>query len=115
MKNTVLAMVAALGAIGATGAPAQSAGVFPARQIRVIVPLVPGGNLDLSTRAVVQQMGDSLGQRILMMFDQVSTSTPHVKAGKLRALGVSTRARSPFLPEHEKMGKLMRAAGIKPE
>jgi tripartite-type tricarboxylate transporter receptor subunit TctC len=27
---------------------------------------VPGGNLDLSTRAIVQQMGDSLGQRILV-------------------------------------------------
>ena len=208
---------------------------YPAKQIRVIVPLVPGGNLDLSTRAVLQQMGDNLGQRflvenrpgtsslvgtqyvakaapdgytllamantfatvplfvanpgydplkdftgisvhtlvaqllvvnpslpartvkelvalarakpgdvtfasagaggigytaavqfnsmagvkmlhvpykgnaqaildvmggqVMMMFDQVSTSTPHVKAGKLRALGVSTRARSPFLPE----------------
>ena len=27
------------------------------------------------------------------------TSTPHIKAGKLRALGVSTRTRSPMLPD----------------
>jgi len=219
-------------ALMASGAAAQP---FPAKQIRVVVPLAPGGNLDISTRAILQPMGDSLGQRILvenrpgtsslvgtqyvaksapdgytllgmantfatvplfvanpgydplkdftgismhtivaqllvvnpslpartvkqlvalakarpgdltfassgaggigytaavqfnsmagvkmlhvpykgnsqaildimggqvmMMFDQVSTSTPHIKAGKLRALGVSTRARSPLLPE----------------
>jgi tripartite-type tricarboxylate transporter receptor subunit TctC len=217
-----------------TGAQSQTGG-FPAKQIRVVVPLVAGGNLDLSTRAVIQQMGDNLGQRILvenrpgtsslvgtqyvarsapdgytllamantfatvplfvanpgydpvkdfagismhtlvaqllvvnpslpvrsvkqlvalarakpndltfassgaggigytaavqfntmagvkmlhipykgnaqaildvmggqvmMMFDQVSTSTPHIRAGKLRALGVSTRHRSPMLPD----------------
>jgi len=46
-----------------TGAHAQS---FPAKQIRVVVPLAPGGNLDLSTRAVLQPMGESLGQRILV-------------------------------------------------
>jgi tripartite-type tricarboxylate transporter receptor subunit TctC len=46
-----------------------------------------------------QAILDVMGGQVMMMFDQVSTSTPHVKAGKLRALGVSTRARSPFLPE----------------
>ena len=33
-----------------------------------------------------------------MMFDQISTSMPHLSAGKLRALGVTTLARSPLLP-----------------
>ena len=232
MKRPILTLAIAAGALCATGVFAQS---FPAKQIRVIVPLVPGGNLDISTRAVVQQMGEGLGQRILvenrpsasslvgtqfvakaapdgytllamantfatvplfianagydplkdfagvsvhtlvgqllvvnpslpvrtvrelvalakakpndltfasagaggigytaavqfntmagvkmlhvpykgnaqaildvmggqvmLMFDQVSTSTPHIKAGKLRALGVSTRTRSPLLPD----------------
>src|SRR5687768_4931848 len=235
MKTAVIAVACAAGALCATGAPGQTAGVFPAKQIRVVVPLAPGGNLDLSTRAVIQQMGENLGQRILvenrpgtsslvgtqyvakaapdgytllamantfatvplfvanpgydplkdfagismhtlvaqllvvnpslpartikdlvalakakpndmtfasagaggigytaavqfntmagvkmlhvpykgnsqaildvmggqvmMMFDQVSTSTPHIKAGKLHALGVSTRTRSPLLPD----------------
>ena len=232
MKRAVLILVVMTGALLATGVASQT---YPAKQIRVIVPLVPGGNLDISTRAVVQQMGDNLGQRILvenrpgtsslvgtqyvaksaadgytilamantfatvplfvanagydplkdftgisvhtlvaqllvvnpslpvrtvkelvalaktkpndltfasagaggigytaavqfntmagikmlhvpykgnaqaildvmggqvmLMFDQVSTSTPHIKAGKLRALGVSTRTRSPLLPD----------------
>jgi len=36
---------------------------------------------------------------VAMMFDQVSTSGAHVKGGKLRALGVTTKTRSPVLPE----------------
>ncbi len=34
-----------------------------------------------------------------LMFDQVTTSTPHVKAGKLRAIAVAYSKRSPVLPE----------------
>src|SRR5687768_1203002 len=66
MKRAVLTLAAAVGALCASGAPGQTAGVFPAKQIRVVVPLVAGGNLDLSTRAVIQQMGENLGQRILV-------------------------------------------------
>jgi len=32
------------------------------------------------------------------MFDQVSTSEPYIKAGKLRGLAVSSRTRSPLFP-----------------
>jgi tripartite-type tricarboxylate transporter receptor subunit TctC len=235
MKTPALAIAAAVALLCATHTAAQTPAAFPAKQIRVVVPLAAGGNLDLSTRAVLQQMGENLGQRIIvenrpgtsslvgtqyvaksapdgytllamantfatvplfvanpgydplkdftgisvhtlvaqllvvnpslpvrtvkelvalakskprdmtfasagaggigytaavqfntmagvkmlhvpykgnsqaildvmggqvmMMFDQVSTSTPHIKAGKLRALGVSTRTRSPLLPD----------------
>jgi tripartite-type tricarboxylate transporter receptor subunit TctC len=34
-----------------------------------------------------------------LMFDQVTTSTPHVKAGKLRAIAVAFPKRSPVLPD----------------
>ena len=46
-----------------------------------------------------QAILDVMGGQVMMMFDQVSTSTPLIQAGKLRALGVSTRSRSPLLPE----------------
>src|SRR5438876_10943052 len=46
-----------------------------------------------------QALVDVLGGQITMMFDQVSTSGGHVKAGKLRALGVTTLERSPLFPE----------------
>jgi tripartite-type tricarboxylate transporter receptor subunit TctC len=46
-----------------------------------------------------QAIVDVLGGQVPVMFDQVSTSVSHVRAGKLRALGVTTRVRSPLFPE----------------
>jgi tripartite-type tricarboxylate transporter receptor subunit TctC len=42
---------------------------------------------------------DLLGGRIEMMADTLPTALPHIQAGRLRALGVSTAARSPSLPQ----------------
>ncbi len=42
---------------------------------------------------------DLLGGRVEMMFDSITSSTPHVKAGKLRALAVSSLARDRALPD----------------
>ncbi|TDP71764.1 Bug family tripartite tricarboxylate transporter substrate binding protein [Roseateles toxinivorans] len=42
---------------------------------------------------------DLLGGQIDLMITDNATGLPHVKSGKLRALGVSTAARSPLLPE----------------
>jgi tripartite-type tricarboxylate transporter receptor subunit TctC len=40
-----------------------------------------------------------LSGQIHMSFDQITSSGPHIKTGKLRALGVTTTQRSKFLPE----------------
>lgn len=40
-----------------------------------------------------------LGGQIDLMITDTATGVPHVKAGKLRALGYSTQTRSPLLPE----------------
>lgn len=45
-----------------------------------------------------QAIVDVIGGQVMLMFDQVSTSEPYVKAGKLRALAVSSRTRSPLFP-----------------
>jgi tripartite-type tricarboxylate transporter receptor subunit TctC len=42
---------------------------------------------------------DILGGQVQMMFDAITTMAPHVRAGKLKALGTSGRARSSVLPE----------------
>jgi tripartite-type tricarboxylate transporter receptor subunit TctC len=42
---------------------------------------------------------DVLGGQITFMFDTISTSIPHVKSGKLKALGVTSPKRSPLVPE----------------
>jgi tripartite-type tricarboxylate transporter receptor subunit TctC len=46
-----------------------------------------------------QALIDVIGGQVAMMFDQVSTSGGLVKAGKVRALGVTTLERSPLFPE----------------
>ncbi|MES2189416.1 MAG: tripartite tricarboxylate transporter substrate binding protein [Pseudomonadota bacterium] len=43
-------------------------------------------------------MSDFLGGRISMMFDTTSNFVEHVKSGKLRALGVTSRKRSSAMP-----------------
>lgn len=42
---------------------------------------------------------DLLGGQVHMMFDQVSASGPHIKAGRLRPLAVTTLKRSSQMPE----------------
>jgi tripartite-type tricarboxylate transporter receptor subunit TctC len=44
-------------------------------------------------------MNDVISGRITMMFTDVLTGLPHVNSGALRALAVTTRARSPLVPE----------------
>src|SRR5215467_737527 len=46
-----------------------------------------------------QALVDVIGGQVAMMFDQVSTSAPQIRAGKVRALAVTSLARSPLLPE----------------
>lgn len=42
---------------------------------------------------------DLIGGQVQVMFDNVSNVLPHVKSGKLKALAVTTPARSPLTPE----------------
>lgn len=46
-----------------------------------------------------QAIVDVISGQVMMMFDQVSTSVAFVKAGKLRALAVTSRTRSPLMPD----------------
>ncbi len=74
----------------------------------------PGGTGHMATELFNRQVGvkmlhvpykgnaqaiiDVIGGQVMLMFDQVSTSEPYIKAGKLRGLAVSSRARSPLFP-----------------
>jgi tripartite-type tricarboxylate transporter receptor subunit TctC len=46
-----------------------------------------------------QAIVDLLGGHAPVKFDNLSTSLPHVRAGKLRALGVTSPSRTPLMPD----------------
>jgi tripartite-type tricarboxylate transporter receptor subunit TctC len=47
---------------------------------------------------------DLMGGQVQVLFDSLSTSIEHVKAGRLRALAVTSAARSPVLPDLPTVG-----------
>ena len=59
-----------------------------------------GANLvHVAYRGSAPAVTDLIGGQVDVMFDNTPNVWPHVKAGKLRALAVSSAARSPFTPE----------------
>ena len=67
MRYTVRAMLSAVACAGvmfaATNALAQN---YPERPIRLIVPVPPGGSLNLYTRYLAQKLTESLGQPVVV-------------------------------------------------
>jgi tripartite-type tricarboxylate transporter receptor subunit TctC len=55
--------------------------------------------LQVPYKGNAQALVDVMGGQITMMFDQISTSMPHMRSGKVRALAVTTLTRSPLFPD----------------
>ena len=55
-------------------------------------------------RGAAPALTDLLGGQVQVMFDNVPSSIEHIKAGKLRALAVTTAARSDVLPDIPTVG-----------
>src|SRR5262245_7640128 len=68
-----------------TLAASALAQTFPSRPLRIVVPWPPGGVTDVLTRAVAVQMGDSLGQPVMM----------ESRPGAGGTLGIAVVAKSP--------------------
>ena len=77
---------------GGAGGPSHLAGELfkNLTGIRIVIVPYKGGP---------QATADLLGGQIQVQFDVIATSLPHVKAGRIRALGVSSSKRSTILPE----------------
>jgi tripartite-type tricarboxylate transporter receptor subunit TctC len=50
-------------------------------------------------RGAGNAMTDLIGGQVQLMFDTMAASIPHIKAGKIRALAITTAARSALLPD----------------
>ena len=55
--------------------------------------------LDVQYKGAAPAVIDLVGGHVMLRFDQVTTSLPFIRSGKLRALGVTTRTRSVVLPD----------------
>jgi len=63
VKHVYSVIAAALVTTYSANLPAQG---YPAKPVRIVVPLVPGGNLDIVARAVAQRLSEGLGQQIIV-------------------------------------------------
>lgn len=55
--------------------------------------------LGIQYKGNAQSIVEVIGGQVVMMFDQVGTSAPYIRAGKLRPLGITSRTRSPLFPD----------------
>jgi tripartite-type tricarboxylate transporter receptor subunit TctC len=76
--------IALLGAVALAQAPAQSED-YPARPIKILVPLAPGGLSDTLARIVAQRLAEASGQTVVV----------ENRAGGAGAIGMEAAARSP--------------------
>ena len=66
VRRWIAATVAGLGlSLGVGGAQAQSAGIWPSKPIRMIVPFPPGGPTDAVGRPMIEKLGSLLGQSVV--------------------------------------------------
>ena len=60
MQRIVIALAALIVTAAASAQP------YPSKPIRLIVPFVPGGNVDITARTVAPALGDALGQPVVV-------------------------------------------------
>jgi tripartite-type tricarboxylate transporter receptor subunit TctC len=84
----------------------QSSPSWPTRPVRLVVPFPAGGFSDVLVRVMTPGLAERLGQPLVVdnkpgasgeavvTFPNMPAAVPHVRAGKLRALAVTSARRS---------------------
>jgi tripartite-type tricarboxylate transporter receptor subunit TctC len=70
--------------------------------------LMTGANMvHVPYRGAGNAMTDLIGGQVQLMFDTMQASIPHIQAGKVRALAVTTKTRSELLPDLPTIGEFV--------
>ena len=93
MKHWI-ALIAAVTQL-AVAAPAND---YPAREIKVVVPLAPGGGTDTITRQLTDRMAKQIGKPIIIENKGGAGTTIGMAAGRARAARTATRSSSTATP-----------------
>ncbi len=102
-------LVASVFAMAAVPAAAQS---FPAKPVTVVVPYAAGGGVDIVTRVVAQELGNALGQTIVVDNKPgASTNIGMAAVAKAPADGYTLLTASPTLASN---GALFKSLGFDP-
>ena len=83
---------AVLYASGGNGTSHHLGGAMFAKMVGVDMTHVP-------YKGAGQALPDLIGGQVNIMFDNITSSMPHIKSGRLRVLAVTTPKRSPALPD----------------
>jgi tripartite-type tricarboxylate transporter receptor subunit TctC len=87
-------------ASGGIGTPSHMAGQLFKRITGIDMVHVP-------YRGVAPALTDLIGGQVQVMFGASTSSIGHIKAGRLRALAVTTETRSPILPDIPTVGEFL--------
>lgn len=85
IRSALLAAPACLGLRAARGAATPAAGWAPERSVRIIIPVAPGGSLDILGRTLARHLAPALGQAVV--------AENHPGAGSNLAFELVARAR----------------------
>ena len=77
----------------------DAAGVFPTRPIRFVIGFTPGGQPDITARIIAVKLTDTMTGRTQFFMTPPATLGTLVKDGKIRALAVTGKRRTPSYPD----------------
>ena len=84
---------------GALNIASQGSGTVSHLEAELLKHMAAIDMVHVPYRGSAPALIDLIGGRTLVMFDSIASALPHIRAGKLRAIAVASKNRSPLLPD----------------